>query len=268
MSFSEYVMNVISGLASAPNVPDALIPVLAELFEKLLTKDMTPVSPVIMQGYTPAYRAAITTEFGEVVGPALVNIAWNGGVKSVFFPASQTMGLYDFVCTDKHNIEHYFSSKALTTGVVNTVKPQDVLAMLARQPNSSRKRDIQQLTEYKILEILAQNRPAEGNLKVVSTFPKYFNVTKTQVTDAFDAEKLIERTTKTSSEKKINFGRILTTALLNTQVYFALFKFTDSGSFDYEIKNPSLLKKSQAPEIYLRGKGKRKVDERMGLTPP
>lgn len=270
-TWQEYQNAVMTGIEQHQNIPDMLSVVLKQTFHQVVKNIRTPIPPDIMMGYKMEYQAAMNTEFGEVLGPAIMRHAqlWPSSLtmKTLHFPSSQTTSLYDFSITLSNNDVYYCSSKAVRQGNVNTVKPQSVIDMLSRPAKTPELQQIihglKKSTEYHIMELLANNSAKQGPLEVLKQYPEYFSLKK-EVSDHGEAMSIIEKHTRSHDASGKMFGKLLGVGAANFNVYFVKFSLSLQGSITTGVQSPTMLEEER--KSYLRSKG-RDTGERMGLEP-
>ena len=131
MTWNEYITRVEHALNDPRhNIPPEVQLSLLMLFKSVVTRrDATQAeAEKIWSSTMKTYNDLISVQFGEVLGPALVNKEWGTPgeqvVQQVEFPPSMTTGVYDFRVVTKRGI-YGFSSKRAGRKTTNTVKPTD-----------------------------------------------------------------------------------------------------------------------------------------------
>lgn len=264
--YADAVRNKLSDPAS--NIPTTVAAVMASAWTIAASKhrDLTrpplgiitlgTIDQKLMKSVTKKELATINKEFGEVMGPLLVNLS--STVVSTNFPASMTMGLYDFSVDvvegpKKILVTKKYSSKAATSGKPNTIKPQSMIEMVQQRAAGANKIKIMSTTEYKILQALASGGVSDGPVDAVKPFKG--------PTQPVEAAKFLQDRSKTTFDFSTLFSFALSGELL-----FIKFGIKPSGQVIYQIIDPSL--GSHRPSLRAKEFKGGLLTERMGLTPP
>ena len=89
----------------------------------------------------------------------------------VFLPGAGNEPLIDFMIYDDEDREYPFSVKKISK-TTNVVKPQDIISLLDKKKNSKWVKDYKKTVEFKILEVLADNRVKQGSFLALEVIAK------------------------------------------------------------------------------------------------
>jgi hypothetical protein len=89
----------------------------------------------------------------------------------VFLPGAGNEPLIDFMIYDDEDREYPFSVKKISK-TTNVVKPQDIISLLDKKKNSKWVKDYKKTVEFKILEVLADNRVKQGSFLALEVLAK------------------------------------------------------------------------------------------------
>ena len=220
----------------------------------------------------------INKDFGEVLGPLAVIkhnvLAGTGHEKQVnatsgiYIPARPNEPLMDYKVGPV-----VISAKSGTT--TNTVKPQDILNLLHKNPSLERK--YKTTTEWQVLNILASNSALAGPISVArilmgdkyNAWEKanvYLKAKKGKFTDnelMYECEKYIQAQSKTGS---LNFTKLFADAIKGSVVYIK-YEVDSTGLGKFEtIVAQDVMKAAQGNRPYLRSKnGYTRAADKMGI---
>jgi hypothetical protein len=220
----------------------------------------------------------INKDFGEVLGPMAILkhgiLAGTGHEKQInstsgiFIPARPNEPLMDYKVGDV-----VVSAKSGTT--TNTVKPGDVLGLLAK--TAAMKRKYNTTAEYRVLEILDTNSTKTGPVEAVKYLlgnkfevwvgnNVYFKSKKGKFTDIelmYECEKYLQAESKNG---KLNYTKLFADAIKGTIVYVK-FELDTTGVGKFEsIVAADVLKSASGARPYLRTKnGYTRASDRMGI---
>lgn len=89
----------------------------------------------------------------------------------VFLPGAGNEPLIDFMIYDDEDREYPFSVKKISK-TTNVVKPQDIISLLDKKKTSKWVKDYKKTVEFKILEVLADNRVKQGSFLALEVIAK------------------------------------------------------------------------------------------------
>jgi hypothetical protein len=220
----------------------------------------------------------INKDFGEVLGPLAVIkhnvLAGTGhdkqvnGTSGIYIPARPNEPLMDY----KVGPVVISAKSGVTT---NTVKPQDILGLLNKNPTLERK--YKTTTEWQVLNILDSNSALAGPISVAryllddkyNAWEKanvYLKAKRGKFTDnelMYECEKYIQAQSKTGS---LNFTKLFADAIKG-QVVYVKFELDNSGVGTFQaIVAEDLIKAARGARPYLRSKnGYTRASDRMGI---
>jgi hypothetical protein len=220
----------------------------------------------------------VNKDFGEVLGPLAVlkhNILAGTGhekdinaTSGIFIPARPNEPLMDYKVGPV-----VISAKSGTT--TNTVKPADIIDLLAKKPALLRK--YKPTAEFQILTMLNENSILDGPIvaakyllgKKYASWKSnnaYLKGKKGKETDnelMYECEKYLQNESKTGG---LNFTKLFADAIKGNVVYVK-FEVDASGIGKFQsIVSKDLLSLAQGKRPYLRGKnGYTRASDRMGI---
>ena len=99
----------------------------------------------------------------------------------VFLPAAGNEPLIDFVIFDEENTSYPFSVKKISK-TTNVVKPQDIISLINKKQIDGKKDDwvekYKKTVEFKILEVLAENKVKDGSFLALEVIAKDLKLKK------------------------------------------------------------------------------------------
>jgi hypothetical protein len=220
----------------------------------------------------------INKDFGEVLGPLAVmkhNILAGTGherdvnaTSGIYIPARPNEPLMDYKVGTV-----VISAKSGTT--TNTVKPNDILGLLAKNPALHRK--YQRTNEWQVLNILSANSALQGPVAAARFLLEnkfdawvrnntYLKNKKGKYTDnelMYECEKYLQTESKSG---QLNFTKMFADAIKGSVVYVK-YQLDESGVGKFEtIVAQDVLKAAQGNRPYLRSKnGYTRAADKMGI---